>query len=97
MIASMKKVAIDSIEAYQTIARNRWVIEWPGQIVLCVSSIYWTSEVTEAMRRMDGLKVIIDFLCNEIDRKNMYTQRKCQSTQSIMYRFIIVQTILISL
>uniref|UniRef100_A0A674GZT8 Dynein axonemal heavy chain 3 n=1 Tax=Taeniopygia guttata TaxID=59729 RepID=A0A674GZT8_TAEGU len=36
----------------------RWVLQWPGQAVICVSSIYWTEEVSEAIRK----KALQDFL-----------------------------------
>lgn len=38
------------LQAYAQVPRTQWVIEWPGQVVLCVSSAYWTKEVHEAIR-----------------------------------------------
>ena len=42
---------------YQNTPRKAWVQEWPGQVVICVSSIYWTAEVHEAIgMRVEGLR-----------------------------------------
>lgn len=38
------------IQAYILEPRIEWVREWPGQVVICASQIYWTAEVHEAIR-----------------------------------------------
>uniref|UniRef100_A0A667J1Y3 Dynein axonemal heavy chain 3 n=1 Tax=Lynx canadensis TaxID=61383 RepID=A0A667J1Y3_LYNCA len=45
MLASMQEVIRLGIEAYVQVPRNQWVLQWPGQVVICVSSIFWTKEV----------------------------------------------------
>ncbi|KAJ3193186.1 Dynein heavy chain 7, axonemal [Irineochytrium annulatum] len=45
MIVSMKEVTANSFNAYKDSAREKWVLEWPGQVVIGVSSIFWTKEV----------------------------------------------------
>ncbi|KAM5227717.1 LOW QUALITY PROTEIN: dynein axonemal heavy chain 3 [Ctenodactylus gundi] len=49
MLSSMREVIGCGIEAYVKVARNKWVLQWPGQVVICVSSIFWTKEVSEAL------------------------------------------------
>ncbi len=56
MIASLKDVMQAAMKAYAEVPRRKWVLEWPGQVVLAVTSTYWTSQVTSAIQ--DGtLKV----------------------------------------
>ncbi|XP_061847983.1 dynein axonemal heavy chain 3 [Colius striatus] len=50
MLASVRQVLRDGIEGYIKVPRKTWVLQWPGQVVICVSSIYWTEEVSEAIR-----------------------------------------------
>ena len=57
MINSVRSVISESFTGYTTTPRDRWVIDWPGQVVICVSSIYWTAEVEEAMKEEGGIDV----------------------------------------
>lgn len=49
MIESVQEVCSKGIAAYASTPRTQWVLQWPGQIVLAVSGIYWTQEVATAM------------------------------------------------
>ncbi|XP_039551458.1 dynein heavy chain 12, axonemal [Passer montanus] len=54
MLKTVRDVIARSRVAYLETERKRWVLEWPGQVVLCVSQMYWTSEVHEVLH--DGPK-----------------------------------------
>ncbi|KAK0675118.1 DYH3 protein, partial [Pygoscelis papua] len=58
MLASVRQVLQDGIRGYIKVPRKMWVLQWPGQVVICVSSIYWTEEVSEAIRK----GTLLDFL-----------------------------------
>ena len=68
MVASIRKVIGESYLGYGETARNMWVLEWPGQTVVCVSSIYWTAEVTDAMKKPAGVEVISRGSLDSADR-----------------------------
>ena len=38
-----------AFDAYSVSKRSEWVIEWPGQVVICVGSMFWTAEVEDAI------------------------------------------------
>uniref|UniRef100_A0A8C2RKQ1 AAA+ ATPase domain-containing protein n=1 Tax=Capra hircus TaxID=9925 RepID=A0A8C2RKQ1_CAPHI len=64
MLASMQEVIKLGIEAYVQVPRNQWVLQWPGQVVICVSSIFWTQEVSQALIE----KTLPDFLKKSNDQ-----------------------------
>ena len=47
---TVAEVCLHSSEAYAQSPRTEWMIQWPGQVVLCIGSLYWTSETEEALR-----------------------------------------------
>ncbi|KAL5473898.1 hypothetical protein EMCRGX_G028462 [Ephydatia muelleri] len=49
MIQSLKDITEKAYAAYAQVPRSKWVLEWPGQVVIAVSTIYWTQEVTSAI------------------------------------------------
>lgn len=49
MKRTMHRLAGEALEAYATTNREQWLLEWPGQLVLNCSQVYWTKEVTEAL------------------------------------------------
>uniref|UniRef100_A0A8C9MKD6 Dynein axonemal heavy chain 12 n=1 Tax=Serinus canaria TaxID=9135 RepID=A0A8C9MKD6_SERCA len=64
MLKTVRDVIARSRMAYLETERKRWVLEWPGQVVLCVSQMYWTSEVHEVLH--DGPKVLCNLQLNDI-------------------------------
>ena len=49
MIVSVGDVTLKSFDAYYETTREKWVLDWPGQVVLTTSVIAWTKEVREAI------------------------------------------------
>ncbi|XP_069503771.1 dynein axonemal heavy chain 3 [Ambystoma mexicanum] len=49
MLSSLRHVIHEGIEGYVQVPRKKWVLQWAGQVVICVSTIYWTTEVSEAI------------------------------------------------
>jgi dynein heavy chain len=72
-------------EAYSIKERDRWVLQWPGQTVLCVALTYWTSEVHEAISLgdcgliaclgacNDQIGKIVDLICGKLNTQNRIT------------------------
>jgi len=44
MMQSVRYVLKDACLDFVTKDRNQWVIEWPGQVVIAGSQVYWTQE-----------------------------------------------------
>ncbi|KAB5587265.1 hypothetical protein PHYPO_G00011210 [Pangasianodon hypophthalmus] len=50
MLRSVRDVIQGGLEQYPEVPRKKWVLQWPGQVVICASSIFWTSEVSNAIQ-----------------------------------------------
>lgn len=61
MLESVRDVIIHANEAYPNEDRQKWVQEWPGQVVLYVGQMFWTAEVHEALRN-NGLQGLKDYV-----------------------------------
>ena len=42
MMVSIKYVLKDACLDFVTKDRNQWVVEWPGQVVIAGSQVFWT-------------------------------------------------------
>lgn len=49
MLKSMRVIISDCIKGYATTERAEWISAWPGQIILCVDMIQWTTDATIAI------------------------------------------------
>lgn len=56
MQASIHQQVSASLEVYPEVLRENWVLDWPGQVVLCVSQLDWTKEVTNILRSGNGAR-----------------------------------------
>ncbi|KAL1461654.1 hypothetical protein WDU94_013527, partial [Cyamophila willieti] len=50
MKKSVRRDIEKGIPFYREESRETWVTKWPGQVVLCVTQIFWTIEVHEALQ-----------------------------------------------
>eukprot|EP00118_Oscarella_pearsei_P018868 m.196512 g.196512 ORF g.196512 m.196512 type:complete len:4008 (+) comp39530_c1_seq1:67-12090(+) len=64
MVKSVHNVMEEALKAYPVEQREKWVLIWPGQVVLAISQKYWTSSVQEAFGK--GHKALQEYLevCN---------------------------------
>lgn len=82
MRKSVREMVILAIDAYPIKERSTWVLEWPGQTVLCVGSMYWTVQIEEAMPLgVPGMKDYLD-LCNQQLNEIILLVRGKLSTQN---------------
>jgi hypothetical protein len=42
MVESVHERCMEGMRCYPATPREQWVLEWPGQVVLVVSGMFWT-------------------------------------------------------
>ncbi|KAL6428105.1 hypothetical protein ACFW04_008466 [Cataglyphis niger] len=68
MKKSVKAQVIRAKDAFPTKVRRQWVLEWPGQTILCVSKLYWTADVTNKIpQSLESLRDYVETCTHEIN------------------------------
>jgi dynein heavy chain len=49
MLEAVRSQTFRGLEAYAHEPRDKWVQDWPGMVVIAVSTVYWTKEVEDAI------------------------------------------------
>lgn len=47
MRGELRDVLRDSVVDYTTKARDKWLFDWPSQIILVVNQVFWCQEVEQ--------------------------------------------------
>ncbi|KAK0094203.1 hypothetical protein PV326_011565 [Microctonus aethiopoides] len=68
MRKSIRNITKQTIDAYPIKERTTWVLDWPGQMILAISQLYWTQQIEAAMiNGVNGLKQYLDQCQHELN------------------------------
>jgi dynein heavy chain, axonemal len=42
MVESVRECCRQGVASYPQVPRQQWVLQWPGQVVLVVTAVFWT-------------------------------------------------------
>ncbi len=63
MVSSIRYVIKEAVADYIVKDRKKWVIDWPGQVVICASQVYWTIETAESIQNNElNVKFFLKYL-----------------------------------
>jgi dynein heavy chain, axonemal len=65
---SMHAIAGECLRAYAQTDRSCWILQWPGQLVLNCSQVYWTSEVAKAIEAGTLARYVADTTIVELNK-----------------------------
>lgn len=92
MIASLKTLAKQALESYPKTQRTEWSKLYPGQIVLCISQIYWTTEVEQAIKdyEQNGLEEYIKVCQHQIEEIVQMVRKPLKDQERITLKALVV-------
>ena len=58
----------DAVKAYEEKPRDQWLFDYPAQVSLCGTQIWWTSEVIFFRRESYNVKIYMRYFLDSIRR-----------------------------
>lgn len=53
MRSSLRNYMAEAVVSYEEKARDQWLFDYPAQVSLCGTQIWWTTEVNMAFERLE--------------------------------------------
>lgn len=78
---SIRTLTEASLKEYVKIPRKEWILNWPAQVILGVSCVYWTQEVTSALMGEVPLVDINNKLDGQLQEMVMLVRGKLNKLQ----------------
>lgn len=50
---TLNRLFAQSIDAYEDKSRDVWIFDWPAQVALCITQIWWSIEINEIFHKID--------------------------------------------
>lgn len=56
----LRNILRDSVNDYTTKSRDKWLFDWPSQIILVTNQIFWCQEVEQVKEIGNGSSLLCD-------------------------------------
>mmetsp|Transcript_20668 Transcript_20668/g.31553 ORF Transcript_20668/g.31553 Transcript_20668/m.31553 type:complete len:698 (-) Transcript_20668:2978-5071(-) len=92
MITSLRDLAKQALTSYTNTPRTDWSRMWPGQVVLAISQIYWTTEVEKAISEYEqnGLEEYVKVLQSQIEDIVQLVRNPLKDQERITLKALVV-------
>lgn len=92
MIITVRHEMSEAIVCYEDKARDEWLFDFPAQVALCGTQIWWTTEVNQAFARLEeGFEnAMKDYNKKQVPSLNFFHLEICYQEQkywSLVYNY----------
>ncbi|XP_064629143.1 dynein axonemal heavy chain 1-like isoform X2 [Lineus longissimus] len=91
MRESLRQTIGEALVNYKEVPRTKWVVSWPGQVIIVVSQAFWTTEVTEGLAEKDIPGVYAKQLQQLDDLRNLVRGDLTKTERQILSALIVIE------
>ncbi|KAK2152282.1 hypothetical protein LSH36_335g03002 [Paralvinella palmiformis] len=91
MRESLRKTLEEALRLYPQTERTKWVLNWPGQIVIAGCQVFWTSEVSQALEE-NKLKETYPHVLSQLDDlRELVRKPLSRMERSVLSALIVIE------